>query len=143
MKYAQILLLMFVGFKIYAMDKYEEIMFEWGDYRTYFVKNRDFTNYHVATYLIKTKELQVYYQANIIENYDNQMRIYAHGAVCWGPKSSEWIADSFLIIKRTQMVHVVDDATEKHISGKILKLASTDNDEIIGSIRNGIPAVHF
>lgn len=70
---------------MWAVEPFTGFIAEWDEFRTYFVKNLDFTNYRIATYSKASGELIAFYQGDIVEDNDNQTRIDAHGSAVWGP----------------------------------------------------------
>ena len=122
-----------------GVEPFTEFVAEWDEYRTYFVKNLDFTNYRIATYSKQSGDLIVFYLGDIIEDNDNQIRIDAHGSAVWGPRASDWRADSALLIKPMKTIHFRDDLSVAPKAGRIVADLSRSNDPVMLSVRYGAP----
>ena len=133
------LTLLFIPAWCHSADEYESFKAEWADKVTYFDKNNDYTTYRVATYNKASGDLLVYYQGNVLENNPNQLSIKADGAVVWGPKSSEWSADSAIIIKPLKTIHFSDRFAVEPSSGAVTEILTFVNDPVVSSIRLGAP----
>ena len=124
---------------MWAVEPFTGFIAEWDEFRTYFVKNLDFTNYRIATYSKASGELIAFYQGDIVEDNDNQTRIDAYGSAVWGQRSSDWRADSALLIKPMKTIHFTDSASLGPKTGTVIADLSKTNDPVAAAMRNGTP----
>lgn len=79
---------------------------QWDKYRTYITPSSESLRTKVATY--EKENLAIFYAAEITKRKaTNSVNITAVGAVVWGPKSTEWLPDSFYLVpaEKTGLAH--------------------------------------
>ena len=126
----------------YSVDSSKQFIIEWSEYRTYMIQNGSAMNYRIATYSLKTKSLQVFYQGNIIMETPDVIEISGNGAVIWGPEAKTWRADSF-IFEKTKETGVAQDGVGEKFKITVINKADIGYLAIFTSMQDGLPSGSF